>query len=283
MNKFSLVSGSTTEATSPAYAASPDYTTDDEEEDNLPYPTELPRSDFLKPDFDPQGYLSSLRNRHQALEDLRSDLRSRSQLLNQELLDLVNGNYEEFLSLGADLNGGEDKVEGVRVGLLGFTRDIEALRSVITSREAEFETLLSEGKHIRKEVALGRKLLEVEESVAVLELTLGINGAETFDDESEMDEDLEDDISDVSLRKLPRRTESFLVLRTQIDAIGNEHPFLETLQPRIGEIRKVLLLDMSTALRQAKATKNADDILTINRLFGELDAEREAVQLLKAK
>ncbi|QIX02402.1 hypothetical protein AMS68_007919 [Peltaster fructicola] len=286
MSKFSLVSGSTTETGTPAYDVSPTYLTDEEEEDNLPYPKELQRSDFLKPDFDPQEYLSSLRNRHQALEDLRSDLRSRSQSLNQELLDLVNGNYEEFLSLGADLNGGEDKVEGVRVGLLGFTRDIEALRLVITSRETEFEKLLSEAKQIRHEVVLGRKLLDIEASIAALEAALSITGTEATEDDDILDGELDDEdteVGDASLRKLMRRTENFAVLGAQMKAVGSQHPFLTTLEPRVHEIRKVLILDMSAALRQARSSQDAQDILCINRLFSDIGAEREAVQLLKAK
>jgi hypothetical protein len=49
-------------------------------------------------------------------------LRSRSQLLNKELLDLVNSNYQDFLNLGNSLHGGEEKVEEVRIGLLGFRK-----------------------------------------------------------------------------------------------------------------------------------------------------------------
>ncbi len=86
-----------------------------DDQDNLPYPEALPRSDFLAPEFDAATYLSTLSGRHQTLEDLRSDLRERSQALSKELLDLVNTNYEQFLSLGSDLRGGEEKVEDVRV------------------------------------------------------------------------------------------------------------------------------------------------------------------------
>jgi DNA repair exonuclease SbcCD ATPase subunit len=150
MSKFFIDSTSQSTETTPAYVDSPSYGSDDE--DTLPYPAELARNDFLAPDFDAQTYLSSLRNRHQTLEDLRSDLRQRSQLLNRELLDLVNGNYEEFLSLGGDLKGGEEKVEGVRVGLLGFQREVEGIRKAVQDRARETGELLREKKGLRKEV-----------------------------------------------------------------------------------------------------------------------------------
>ena len=108
MSQFYLASSSTTNSTTSFTSST----------DNLPYPLALPRSDFLSPTFSARTYLSSLTNRHQTLEDLRSDLRERSQLLSKELLDLVNENYESFLGLGEGLRGGKEKVEDVR-GLFG--------------------------------------------------------------------------------------------------------------------------------------------------------------------
>ena len=110
-----------------------------DDEDNLPYPEALPRSDFLAPTFSAPAYLSTLSDRHQTLEDLRTDLRERSQALSKELLDLVNTNYEQFLSLGSDLKGGEEKVEDVRVGLLGFKRGVEDVRGKVRERRGEVE------------------------------------------------------------------------------------------------------------------------------------------------
>lgn len=290
MSRFNLPSISTSSATTPGYVPSPEYATDDEdEEDNLPYPTELPRSDFLKPDFDPQEYLSSLRNRHQALEDLRSDLRARSQLLNQELLDLVNGNYEEFLSLGSDLSGGEEKVEGVRIGLLGFTKEIEVLKTVVSAREAEFASLLKDAKHTRREILFGRRLLEIEASLESLEDTLGLNGEDGLDDEdSELDEELVDDEETTSgvtraIRKLSARVEYYCSLNDKIEMIEPGQPFLDSLQPRLDRVRKTLLLDMSAVVRQGKDNADADDLLSLSRMFSDLDAVNEALLTLRVK
>jgi hypothetical protein len=95
----------------------------DDDDVPLPFPSALPRDDFLKPDFDPVAYLSALLpDRHQTLEDLRGELRDRSGAISAELLELVNGNYTAFLSLGGELKGGEDRVEDVKVALLAFRR-----------------------------------------------------------------------------------------------------------------------------------------------------------------
>jgi hypothetical protein len=91
-----------------------DVDDDDEDDaaalDTLLYPTPLPRADFLAPHFDPVEYLAALPNRHQTLEDLRAELRARSQQLSAELLDFVHAHQHDFLalgSLGARLHGPE--------------------------------------------------------------------------------------------------------------------------------------------------------------------------------
>lgn len=286
MSKFFIDSTSESADTTPAYVDSPSFGSDDE--DTLPYPAELARNDFLAPYFDAQTYLSSLRNRHQTLEDLRSDLRQRSQLLNRELLDLVNGNYEEFLSLGGDLKGGEEKVEGVRVGLLGFQREVEGIRKAVQDRARETGELLQEKKGLRKEIVLGRALLEVHERLEELEEKLGIKTKEGEEDDEDDGEDEEDDTSDLessayasAVKRLRKQSEQYLLIVCQSSKIGQSHPFLVSLQPRVDEVRKTLILDLSASLRQAKSSNDGNAVLGLSQVFGALDAQSDALKVLK--
>jgi hypothetical protein len=287
MSKFFLDSTSQSADTTPAYVDSPNFGSDDE--DNLPYPEELARNDFLAPDFDAQTYLSSLRNRHQTLEDLRSDLRQRSQLLNRELLDLVNGNYEEFLSLGGDLKGGEEKVEGVRVGLLGFQREIETIRKAVQDRAKETAELLSDKKELRKEIVLGRSLLEVHERLEELEEKLGIKIKEEDDDEDDDEDDEDDENEDTpeglsynsAVGRLRKQSEQYLIIVFQSSKIGSSHPFLVSLQPRVEEVRKTLILDLSASLRQARSSNDRNAVLGFSQVFGILEAQNDALKVLK--
>ncbi|KAM0707873.1 hypothetical protein Q7P35_004522 [Cladosporium inversicolor] len=291
MSKFFIDSTSESADTTPAYVDSPSFGSDDE--DTLPYPAELARNDFLAPNFDAQTYLSSLRNRHQTLEDLRSDLRQRSQLLNRELLDLVNGNYEEFLSLGGDLKGGEEKVEGVRVGLLGFQREVEGIRKAVQDRARETAELLQEKKGLRKEIVLGRALLEVHERLEELEEKLGIKtkeGGEDDEDDGDDDDDDDDETSsDVesspyasAAKRLRKQSEQYLLILCQSSKIGPSHPFLVSLQPRVDEVRKTLILDLSASLRQAKSSNDRNAVLGLSQVFGALEAQSDALKVLKA-
>ncbi|KAG9676781.1 hypothetical protein KCU99_g3540, partial [Aureobasidium melanogenum] len=308
MSAFYLPSSTATTATPspltspPSPKANPletrrtNYTTysdsDDDDKTPLPFPQALPRSDFLTPDFTPEAYLSTLHNRHQTLEDLRSDLRQRSQSISTELLDLVNANYEEFLSLGLRLKGGEEKIEEVRVGVLGFGREVGSVRDLVASRTQEVGSLLEEKKRIRKDVMVGRRLLEIEERLEDLEARLMVEpsnslsannpSANDLDSDDEDDEDEEGDTAtSTTLSRLRRHAQAYLLL-THLTQKVLDHPFVIAQQSRLMRVRNTLLLDLRTALKQAQAAsvggKQLLDFLVIYRELGETE---EGVGALK--
>ena len=267
-----------------------------DDEDNLPYPEALPRSDFLASDFDAPAYLSTLSNRHQTLEDLRADLRERSQALSKELLDLVNTNYEQFLSLGSDLKGGEEKVEDVRVGLLGFKRGVEDVRGKVRERKAEVELLLREKKEASKQIALGRRLLELEARLQELEdrlmvASLGrrVNGvgeeswSESEDEEDEEDLTAEEGVGGTSTKKLQRLVVDFRLVEQLASSIGKDHPFLAAQDSRLVRVRNTILLDLNTSLKQAISTGKGGEprLIKVLSIYRNLEADGEAVKILK--
>lgn len=265
-----------------------------DDEDNLPYPEALPRSDFLAPGFDAPTYLSTLSDRHQTLEDLRSDLRERSQALSKELLDLVNTNYEQFLSLGSDLKGGEEKVEDVRVGLLGFKRGVDDVRGRVRERKVEVEGLLGEKKGVGKEIALGRGLLEVdarleelEDRLMVASLGRAANGhdAESWSDSEEDDDDGEglEVEGGTSTKKLQRLVADYRQVEQLSTSIGKSHPFIAAQESRMIKVRNTILLDLSTALKQAVGLKEGGKpkVIKILSIYRDLGAGEEAIKIFK--
>jgi hypothetical protein len=258
--------------------------------DTLPYPAPLQRNDFLTPDFSPSTYLSTLSNRHQTLEDLRSDLRSRSQLLSKELLDLVNSNYQDFLNLGNSLHGGEEKVEEVRVGLLGFRKEVNGLRKVVEEREQEVGGLLEERRDVRVKIEFGRRLIDYDARLRELEDDLDINtaGKEADDDVSDSEEDEDDDDQDdgsygVSIAKLRRNVMQYRIVQELKKSVG-EHPFVTAQAPRMAKVRSTLLLDLSTALQQAKsgAELGSGRVMKIMKVYGDMEEYGEAIKVLKS-
>ncbi|KAF1986530.1 hypothetical protein K402DRAFT_463467 [Aulographum hederae CBS 113979] len=263
--------------------------------DNLPYPAPLSRPDFLVSSFNPSHYLSTLRSRHQTLEDLRSELRARSQLLSQELLDLVNGNYQDFLGLGASLKGGEESVEGVRVGLLGLQREVEGVKKGVAERRREVAEGLEERRKVRGEMLVARGLLEVDEHLGELEEGLAVGSSparKTSEEEEESEDDSEDDDDEdgdevawtMSLAKLRRHVRGYLLIRQLCEKIGAQHPFLIQQESRMMRVRNTILLDLGAALKQARMAGDAGKgrVMRIVGLYGEMDEAAEAVKALKS-
>ncbi|KAL5350518.1 hypothetical protein ACLOAV_004087 [Pseudogymnoascus australis] len=263
-----------------------------DDEDNLPYPEALPRSDFLVPNFDASDYLSTLADRHQTLEDLRTDLRERSQALSKELLDLVNVNYEQFLSLGSDLRGGEEKVEDVRVGLLGLKRGFEEVRGKIKAKGQDVDGLLSEKSQISKEISTARIMLELDATLEELEenLMMGSVDRQTRDEvwsDSEDDEDDGEHGSDIAAggantRKLQRLVRDYCRVVRMARTAGHEKTFVAAQQQRIERIRGVLLLDLNTALKEANGADDSSRarLVKVMGIYREMDEAAEAVKVL---
>ncbi|MCJ1413209.1 hypothetical protein MMC19_007313 [Ptychographa xylographoides] len=266
-----------------------------DDENPLPYPKPLARSAFITPEFSATEFLSSLHNRHQTLEDLRAELRTRNQELNKELLDLVNDNYQDFLGLGASLQGGEEKVEEVRVGLLGFKREIDTLKGKVEGRCKDVEELLSTRRAIAKETRSGRRLLEVDSRLTDLEdrLIVGSNEASRgnngqADDKvalSESDDDSDEDSSGsaIPLSRLRRRAQQYIYILRLVDKIGSNHPFLTKQEERILKVRQTLLLDLSTALRGQNRSNDTGrgGVLKLLGIYGEMGESAEALIALR--
>ncbi|KAG7129291.1 Conserved oligomeric Golgi complex subunit 2 like protein [Verticillium longisporum] len=281
-------------------ASSSSSTSSEDDDAPLPFPEALPRSDFLAADFDPASYLSNLPHRHQTLDDLKSDLRERSAAISAELLELVNSNYTAFLSLGDELRGGDDKVEDVKVAMLGFRRQIEEIKSRVRTRKDEAASLTGELGDVRKEIEMGRRMLELDDRVSALEEKLAVASmpgkvpAQDADDDdawsvaSSEDSDAEDDevytgLVGTSPSKLSALAHDYCIIEALADVAGRNTPFVAKIESRMMRCRNTLLLDLNAALKESRKAgdKGKPRLVKYLGLYGLLDAEAEAIKALK--
>ncbi|KAK4451971.1 oligomeric golgi complex component, COG2-domain-containing protein [Podospora aff. communis PSN243] len=283
----------------------------DQYDDNepLPFPAALARNDFLAPDFDPAAYLSALHTgptaRHQTLEDLRADLRERSTSISAELLELVNANYTSFLGLGDELKGGEERVEDIRVGLLGFKRVVEEVQSRVRERRVEVGALTGELQGVKSAVETGRQMLELDERVTGLEARLALGntrqvkkkGEEDDDDSWDEDgEDLEDSGEEEeeedkggfvgsSPAKLASLAREYMLVDGLATSLGRSLPYVRKMEERLIRCRNTILLDLSTAVKEARKAgdKGHGRVLKFLAIYRTMDAQAEAVKVVREK
>ena len=191
------------------------------------------------------------------------------------------------------MKGGEERVEEVRLGLLGFRREVDGLKGKVAERREEVQGLIEQRRGIVRDMRIGRGLLEVDARLEELKESLrigahgqGSKGAEDLglDFSESEDESEEEDVSGnvISVSKLKMRVQQYVYVRKLAAKIGLEHPFLLKQEDRALKIRHTLLLDLGSALAQcsnsAQASLRTLKILTLYRHMGE---SAEAVQTIK--
>lgn len=268
---------------------------DDDDDAPLPFPAILPRSDFLAPGFQPAAYLSALPHRHQTLEDLRSDLRDRSAAISAELLELVNANYTAFLSLGSELRGGDDKVEDVKVALLGFRRAVDEIKAKVAQRREDTLALNTQLRGVRSDIALGRNMIELSDRLSALEERLAIHTPAADDerewdyDESDQDDDDDPDEHVEGLvgsppARLLQSARDCRQIAALAESLDQPHPLVIKGQERLTTCRNTLLLDLSNALKEARGAgrRGQGRVLRYLHIYRILDARRDAVKALRS-
>lgn len=200
--------------------------------------------------------------------------------------------------MGSSLKGGDEKIEEVRVGLLGFRKEVEGVRKRVVEKEEEVVKLVNEKVQIRRHIAVGRALLDVEARLSVLEERLMVesagrsdaaasddNFADAVESDESSDEDGEggEDSQFVSLSKLQNHVQQYRLVQKSSEGIGSDHPFIIAQEARMMKVRNTLLLDLSTALKQAKSAgvDGLDRVMKIISIYREMDEAREAVKVLK--
>jgi len=209
------------------------------------------------------------------------------------LLDLVNENYQDFLSLGGSLQGGEEKIKEVRLGLHGFKRDVGALKDKVGAKQKEVEGLVTERKAIREDIQLGRALLDIDQRLQELEerLTISmIRPAESPEDDegfsvsSDSENGTEDEQSGgVPTSRLQRHAQQYMYVTKLRDKIGRDHPFLVKQQGCVTRLRNTILLDLSNALKQSVKSMDQERTMKVLGIYRDMDEAEEATKTLKDK
>lgn len=194
------------------------------------------------------------------------------------------------------MHGGEEKIEQVRVGLLGFRKEVAGLRDVVGGREAEVSTLLEQRRAVRRSIDAGRRLVGFEERLRELEgeLVIATAGREAIiigeqvedSDEDEDDVDDEEDEDEagygVSIAKLKRTVMQYRIILEMQKSLG-EHPFVVAQAARVTKVRSTLLMDLSTALQHAKSAgaNGAGRVMRVMKMYADMEESAEAVKVLK--
>ncbi|KAJ3856207.1 COG complex component [Lentinula lateritia] len=173
----------TRELSHPAQSYPQDSTSHD-----LPIYTPLSHENpFLSAEnFDVEAFLLS--RSHTSLQDLRTELRNYLATLKEELVKLINDDYEAFISLSTDLKGEGERLTGLKQPLGALKSEISLSKTELRAIQDEIMLKLEHRTVIREEKALLHLLLKISESVTRLESLLSITNPSQDEEQVEYEQ-----------------------------------------------------------------------------------------------
>ncbi|KAI0084912.1 COG complex component [Irpex rosettiformis] len=191
-----------------------------------------------------------------SLPDLRTELRDYLATLKEELVQLINDDYEAFISLSTDLRGEGARLERLKRPLGDLRSDILASRSELQEIENAIQLKLKKRSDLREEKTFLHLLLKISESITRLESLLLIASPSDEDhdrtnigelkSQTRQDEELTDERSRANHAKHLARVAAeytqllYHVSKTQTDQCA----FVDECQWRIDRIKSTLSSDL---------------------------------------
>ena len=150
---------------------------DNDEQGVLPFAPPLSHGLFLSEPFEASTFL--LTRKHVNLDDLRSELRSYLTSLRQQLVSIINSDYEDFINLGGShLLGSEDQMSyRMRKPLEGISREIKEAMDELLGVKLSLESRLARRDDVRNRKATCRKMLGINEQIQKVEEMLLISSS----------------------------------------------------------------------------------------------------------
>ncbi|KAH0827904.1 oligomeric golgi complex component, COG2-domain-containing protein [Lanmaoa asiatica] len=110
-----------------------------------------------------------------SLPELRTELREYLSSLKEELVLLINDDYEDFISLSTDLRGEGTRMGRLKAPLNGLREQIRVSRQSLRNIQDAIQAKLDMRSRLRDEKALLHHLLKISESITRLESLLLIS------------------------------------------------------------------------------------------------------------
>ncbi|XP_067618665.1 conserved oligomeric Golgi complex subunit 2 [Eurosta solidaginis] len=107
------------------------------------------KNDFMKVNFSVDEFLHKNRNAP-SLEQLRDDLGLYLKDLRASMIDLINADYADFVSLSANLVGLDQSIASIENPLMLFRKEVETIRSLVSEAACDLRNNLERKQQLRE-------------------------------------------------------------------------------------------------------------------------------------
>ncbi|KAJ3091904.1 Conserved oligomeric Golgi complex subunit 2 [Quaeritorhiza haematococci] len=202
-----------------------------------PGPISFERSSFLEQGFTPETFLEE--RRLIPFDRLKSELQQALRDLKNELVELINRDYTDFINLSTNLVGVDGMIADLSRPLEKIRVDVEGVRTTVQGIIDSLEGKLEKRSLIREKKACLQLFLSLHESVSKLEELLNISSNQDESASIGIDAKLIERVA-IEYNQL-----QFLVTR------GVGLPFVSNIDWRILRIRDSLTSSLARALKSS--------------------------------
>eukprot|EP01114_Cavostelium_apophysatum_P023937 TRINITY_DN9192_c0_g1_i1.p1 TRINITY_DN9192_c0_g1~~TRINITY_DN9192_c0_g1_i1.p1 ORF type:complete len:750 (+),score=180.22 TRINITY_DN9192_c0_g1_i1:104-2353(+) len=212
------------------------------------------------------------------LESVLNDLKEYSVSLDNELLELINKDYADFVNLSSNLVGIDRTVNDLRKPLFAMKDDITTLRSSLDDSINAIESKLKERREIFDKKACLELFINVAKSIAKIEKLLRMDDSTGADHSDGLQVLLRGDEQTSNL--IERVASEFNYLNFYVSR-GKTFPFVRNMEPRISFIENSLQNGLERLFREGLNSKNPAIISNCLRTYAAIDKISHAESLYR--
>lgn len=136
---------------------------------SLPFPVQIDRERIHSGD----DLLSRELTQFKTLEDLKSEFGQWIQTLEDEVVALINREYQQFVALGNSVNGGNEKAQEIKQRLVFFQRQVEQVKEEVDAAADRIVKVMSSQNRLNTERERAMELIQYIRAFQEVELRVG--------------------------------------------------------------------------------------------------------------
>ncbi|KAG9129415.1 hypothetical protein Leryth_018479 [Lithospermum erythrorhizon] len=251
---------------------------------------------FLSQSFDPQHYISDLRS-FVPLESLRWELKSHLSSLKVELIDLINRDYSDFVSLSTKLVDVEGSVVRMRAPLLEIKEMILGFREALQDSLLALENRLDQRTQANRAREVLEILLDTFHVVSKVEKLIKelpsvpvdwSNGHMSIKKDSQLSNGINFQHGENGTNL--RETQSMLLERIASEmnrlkfyiTLAKDMPFIENMERRIQSASLLLDTSLGHCLGDALDHRDESAIYNCLRAYAAIDNTKSAEEIFRS-
>merc|ERR1712137_100640 len=228
---------------------------------------------FDEDDFSVDQFLFDLRHRSLPLSSVLRDLRRYNSSLEAKLLELINQDYADFVSLSANLKGIDQTIDSLRVPVQSLHQEVASIRDSVTDEMSEVKEKMARKRQLEEKRQCLTLFLDVYQTICKIEALLRVGEADPIQF-SASDEDTSNLIQRVAndfnqLKYYVSRTKDF--------------PFVQNLGSRIDRIETTMQEGLETLFCDGLVAGDRDVITNCLRTYAAIDRTSDVQDLYQRK